>query len=139
MWHIEQAEKHHLREILEINLVIDYENPDDFVEYCLEKGYVAVYIEDDTVKAFSLYQLIWGNTLMLTLVKVLPECQGNWIGTSLIADFEEKMVQIWYKKYLSSTEKTNVLSQKFHSKLGFKEIGLLSMPHGEEIFYEKKL
>jgi len=52
---------------------------------------VSVYIEENKVKAFSLYQAIWGNTLFLALVKVLPEFLGNGIGTSLIENFEKKM------------------------------------------------
>lgn len=139
MPNIKPAQKHHLDEILEINKIIDYGNPKEFIEESIDLWRVEVYIKGDRVVAFSLYQSIWWNTLFLALVKVLPNYQWNGIGVSMVRSFEDKMKEEWYKEYMSSTEKINILSQNFHDKLWFTKIGNLDMPHGEEIFYIKKL
>lgn len=133
------AQDIHLSEILIINKIYNYGNPDDFIFQHIQLGQVLVAMKDKKVVGFLLYQYIWWNTLFLALVKVLPEYQNIWIGTSLIQKFEMDAKNKWNMNYISSTELTNANSQKFHEKLWFQQIGLLDMPHWEEIFYTKDL
>lgn len=135
-----QATLEHLPGILEINKIIDYGNPEFFMIESIEAKRVSVCMsEDKQIVWYSLYQEIWGNTLLLALVKVLPDFQWNKIGTKLIHYFEEQAKARWHSKYLSSTELSNILSQKFHKKLWFEPIGELGMTHGKELFYKKEL
>ena len=113
MWNIKLAQRHYLQEIITLNKIDDYGNPDSFIEECILSERVEVVLKDKKVVAFSLYQIIWGNTVFLALVKVHPDYQWNWIGTSLVKSFEDKMRSEWHTSYLSSTEKINILSQNF--------------------------
>lgn len=134
-----QAQEQHLEEILQINKVYDYGNPNIFIEESILKWKVLIALVWDKVVGFLLYQYIWWNTLFLALVKVLPYYQWQWIGSELISSFEESGKQRGDKKYLSSTEEKNIQSQKFHQKLWFKKIGTLDMPHGREVFFIKEI
>lgn len=133
------AQEQHLREILQINKVYDYGNPDIFIQESISRWEVLIATTWENVVGFLLYQYIWGNTLFLALVKVLPDYQWQWIGGELISSFEESGKQRGDKKYLSSTEEINTPSQEFHKKLWFKEIGTLDMPHGREVFFIKEI
>lgn len=129
----------HLPAILEINQIINYENPEAFMRESIGSWRVKVFLEQDAVLGYSLYQTIWGNTPFLALVKVFPEHQGKGVGTQLVHEFEKNIKSQWFSSYISSTETSNILSQQFHKKLWFQEIGVLKMEHGDEIFYMKDL
>lgn len=133
-----QAQKEHLQEIININNFVNYWNPDSFIEESIHNWYVQIVIQDKKVLGFSLYQIMWGNTVFLALLKVHPEYQWKGIWTKLIDEFENT-IRNKYSSYCSSTEEKNILSQKFHDKLWLQKIGILDMPHGKEVFYRKEL
>ncbi len=130
-----------LSAILNINTTFDesheYSHSEDFMLEQLHAGRIFVCKIDWEVVWYLLYQVLWGNTPLLSLIKVLPNYQWKWIGTSLLTYFEKELRSRWHNLYISSTEKTNILSQKFHEKNNLKKIGSLDMNHGNEIFYSK--
>lgn len=111
------ASTHHLEEIIEVNKFIDYGNPDCYIHDSIKNGLVFVAIDDGKVIGFSLYQVVWGNTPLLALVKVHPNYQGKGIGTKLVEATEKKLKKEGFHSYTSSTEEKNSYSQKFHNKL----------------------
>lgn len=136
---VRQANVEDAIDILEINKMIDYGNPEEFIResIILEKVYVCIL--EEKIVGFLLYQKIWGNTIFLSLIKILPRYQRQWLWSKLLAIFESNIKESWYVEYVSSTEKRNKLSQKFHEKHNFKIIWDLNMSHGNELFYMKKI
>ncbi len=123
-----------------INDEIAYPNPSEFMAESIDKGriYVAA-TEQGSVVGYGLFQFLWGDTPLLSLLKVLPDHQGNGIGTQLLTAIENDLAGRGHKSLFSSTDKTNELSQRFHSKHGFEKIGELDMDHGIEWFLKKEL
>lgn len=103
-----------------------------------ERLYVAE-TENGEVAGFGMFHIIWGDTAMLALLKVDPDHQGQGVGSQILKAVQDDVASRGYENLLSSTEKINELSQKFHAKSGFEEIGELDMPHGVEYFYKKQL
>lgn len=136
---ITQATSEHLDWIFILNSLIDYGNPECFIQNNVENWCVFVALRDEEVVGFSLYQTLWGNTVFLSLLKVHPDFQKQWIWTQLINRVLQKIQSDGFNSCLSSTERKNILSQKFHNKLWFYQIGELEMPHWAEIFYRKDL
>lgn len=87
--------------------------------------------------AFLVYEVIWGNTAFLALLKVLPAYQRKSIGKSMIAELEKRLIELGFKSYVTSSETTNPNTKRFFPDLGFTQIGELQMHHGGEIFYLK--
>jgi ribosomal protein S18 acetylase RimI-like enzyme len=89
--------------------------------------------------AYLLYQVIWGNTAFLSLLKVLPDYQRKGVGKRMVKLLEERLVTLGFTSYVTSSETTNQNTKQFFPDLGFTNIGELNMNHGGEIFYLKKL
>lgn len=89
--------------------------------------------------AYLLYEVIWGNTAFLSLLKVLAEYQRKGIGTAMIKLLEERLLSQGFKSYVTSSEMVNQNTKHFFPALEFAPIGELQMQHGSEIFYLKKL
>ena len=117
-----------LADLDSINKIVAYSNPSEFMEEAIDKGCIFVAAKDeDSVVGYGLIQFLWGDTPLLSLLKVLPEYQGTGIGTQLLAAVETKLSGEGHKSLFSSTDKTNELSQRFHAKHGFEKIGELDM------------
>ena len=129
----------HLSEIIELNKIVDYENPDSFMKESVDLWRVLVGIEDNRVVWFLLYQELWGNTILLALIKVHSDFYGQGIGSQLLQDFEILLQNKWIKSYISSTMPDNIWAQRFHTKRWFTHIWDLQMYHGNEMFYRKEL
>lgn len=136
---IRKAELKDLQDIIVLNVIDDYGNPDIFIQDSIKNWLVWVAIVDDTIVAFSLYQIIWWNTAFHALVKVHPDYQWQGIGTALTITTENKLKKEWFNSLTSSTEESNTLARKFHEKLNYMEIWILDLPHGKEVFYRKDL
>lgn len=133
------AAHEHLSEIIELNKIVDYENPDSFMKESVDLWRVLVAIKDNSVVWFLLYQELWGNTIFLALIKVHSDFYGQGIGSQLLQDFEILLQNKWIKSYISSTMPENEWAQRFHLQKEFKHIWDLQMYHGSEIFYRKEL
>lgn len=125
--------------VIELNKIVDYGNPDDFMKKSILQERVYVYIDETRIVGFLLFQYIWGNTPFVSLVKVHPDFQYKWVGSKLVWKFESVIINNWYKYYYSSTWEDNTWSQTFHDKLWFQKIWELNMKFGKEIFYKKAL
>jgi len=115
-------------------------NPSSFFEECLQnKAALLAYNKKKELLGFLLFQIFWGNTPFLALLKVIPNAQGKGVGSALLNSFEKEMQQQKFSFYMSSTEESNDEGISFHQKKGFCESGRLNMPHGKEIFFQKQL
>jgi len=56
---IRKAELSDMERIIEINNIVDYGQPDEFIKKCISNDGVLVAIKNDTIVAFLLYQNIW--------------------------------------------------------------------------------
>lgn len=128
-----------LQDIVSINNIVDYGQPDNFMKKCIIDETVLVYIDKWKIIAFLLYQNIWGNTILLALLKVHSDYYSQWIGTELLGYFENMLSDQWIHTYTSSTMSDNTWAQRFHNKNNFIEIGSLDMHYWSEVFYKKDL
>lgn len=128
-----------LKEIIRLNKIVDYWNPDSYIRESIQSWNVFVICDDDTILGFLLYQEIWGNTTFLTLIKILPNYYNRWLGTQLLSYFENILLSRGISSYVSSTTSDNDWAQNFHLKNGFQNIWTLNMNHGWEVFYRKEL
>ena len=117
----------------------EYDHPRSFIKESIEHKRILVSKKNDQITGYLLYQILWGNTPFLALIKILPDFQAQGLGSDLIKNFEIKIKADGFKKYISSTEKSNKAAQAFHMKNNFKNIGHLNMIYGEELFYSKKI
>lgn len=122
-----------------LNKIIDYHQPEAFMHEHIKLERVLVVELEDQVIGYALWQVIWGNTPLLALVKVFPKYQKKGAGSALITEFEARIKRDGFKNYMSSTMTNNELGQSFHVKKGFAPIGTLHMHYGDEIFYRKDL
>ncbi len=122
-----------------LNKIIDYGQPDHFMHEQIQLGHVLVAESENRILGYALWQVMWGNTPLLALVKVFPEFQRQGIGSALICEFETILKADGFKNYMSSTMADNNDGQVFHDKKNFQNIGLLNMHYGDEIFYKKDL
>lgn len=136
---IRKANKLDLKNILVINKIFDYWNPDTFIELSINLWQVYVCEIDDKIVWFLLYQILWWNTPFLSLIKIMNEYQWKWYWSKLLEELEIELNDIWYNSYICSTELVNNLSQKFITANNFKKIGALKMNHWEEFFYIKEI
>ncbi len=88
---------------------------------------------------YLVYEVIWGNTAFLSLLKIHPRFQQRGIGKKLVSLLEKRLTECGYKSYVTSTELINPYTKNFFPSLGFSHIGELSMQHGVEVFYLKRL
>ncbi len=122
-----------------LNKVIDYGQPEAFMKEQIHLERVIVAETDNEILGYALWQIMWGNTPLLALVKVFPEHQQKGAGSALIDEFEKRIAGEGFKNYMSSTMADNSLGKTFHTKQGFSDIGMLNMHYGDEIFYKKDL
>ncbi len=138
---IRPADSGDLSDIQNINTVIGwpYEHHDDFYLECIGHDQCFVAESDDEVVGYFCYQMLWGNTAFLSLVKVLPDHQRQGIGTALMTYAEDMLRERGEEYYLSSSEVVNTAGQSWHSKNHYESVGTLDLPWGQETFYKKML
>lgn len=116
-----------------------YSHDDSFFKEGITAERVLVAFHGQDVAGYLIYQILWGNTPFLALVRVLPEFRGKGLGTQLLSLCEEKLKKEGYEALISSSEKSNPEGNAFHTKMGFTSIGTLQMIYGGEVFYKKHL
>ena len=136
---IRKADINDINQIITLNKIVDYDNPDNFFEESIQLGRVLVASDNGRILWFLLYQELWGNTTILSLIKIHSDYYQKGIGTKLLNEFESILRDNWRKSYISSTMLNNIWAQTFHDKSGFVSIGELRMNCGDEKFYKKNL
>ena len=126
-----------LKEIITLNKIVDYHQPDEFMKESIQAWRIFVYKNQEKIIGFLLYQVLWGNTILLSLLKVHNDYYQQWIGTKLLHHFEEYLKQQEIKSFMSSTMPDNIWAQTFHEKKWFQYVWTLEMHYGNEIFYRK--
>lgn len=124
---------------LEGNSGTPWVHPQVYFEEALRYKRLLLAMEGDTAVAYLVYEIIWGNTPFLSLLKVLPDHQRKGIGKLAVKQLEKHLVSLNFKSYVTSSETINEKTKQFFPSLGFERIGELQMQHGGEIFYLKKL
>jgi len=136
---IRKADISELDEIIALNKIVDYSQSDSFMKESVELWRVYVAVIEGEIVSFLLYQEVWGNTILLALLKVHSDFYSQWIGTKMIQFFEDVLRSRWVQTYTSSTMHDNPGAQRFHERNWFKDIWALDMHYGSEIFYRKDL
>lgn len=117
----------------------NYSHTDQFFEQGIEGGMVLVAYFENKPAGYLIYQVLWGNTPFVALLRIMPEFRGEGLGRKLIEISEQKLKGEGYEGFISSSETINDGGKAFHDKMGFVEIGKLQMIHGEEVFYKKMI
>lgn len=136
---IRKAKLEELGAIITLNKIVDYWQPDNFIKESIELWRVFVAIIEWDIVAFLLYQNIWGNTILLALLKVHSDFYSQGIGSNMLKYFESMLLGKWVTTYMSSTMLDNPRAQNFHIKNDFTDIWVLDMHYGKERFYKKNL
>lgn len=133
------ATSKHLKDCVAINTEFqnEYSHPHWFLQESIEHKRVLGAEKDEKIVGYLLYQILWGNTPFLALIKVTRAFQKKGIGESLEKALLEKLKTEGYHKIISSTETINNAGRLFHEKNHFIPLGELKMIYGNEIFYEK--
>jgi ribosomal protein S18 acetylase RimI-like enzyme len=128
-----------LVDILEFNKSFAHEYKHDlsFFDEGIISQRVFVARKDSQLAGYLIWQVIWGNTPFLALIRVAPPFRGKGLGTSLLKLCEKKLKAGGYKALVSSSEASNQEGRDFHRKKGFREIGIVEMGYGPEVFYRK--
>lgn len=117
----------------------EYSHTKSFFEEGIVAKRLAIAFCDSKPAGYVIYQVLWGNTPFVALLRVLSVFQGKGLGKMLMEMVEEKMRSEGYAALISSSEEVNDGGKAFHEKMGFERIGTLDMIFGEEIFFKKKL
>jgi len=137
------AHKKDLASILKIDAEFsnehEYKNPKIFYLESIGSGRLFVASTHEKIIGFLVFQILWGNTPFLALLKVSKSHQRKGVGSELIKKLEQVLRKQGFNNYISSTETINTVSQKFHTTNGFLPIGKLEMIYGSEQFYKKVL
>lgn len=138
---VELARESDVASILEINksFFTEYSHDESFFREGVAAARVFIARSDDVSAGYLIYQVWWGNTPFLALLRVLPEFRGKGIGRTLLTLCEEKLKKEGYAALISSSENINLDGNAFHRTMGFEPIGTLRMIYGEENFYRKNL
>ena len=128
-----------IENIILLNKLDDYENPDLYIHEAILKWLVQLAVLNKIIVWFTLIELVWWNTPLLALIKIHPNFQRKWIGKRLILSSENILKEKWFNVYCSSTIRENNSARKFHDALRFKEVWILNLPHWQEIFYIKDI
>lgn len=110
-------------------------HPESFVARKILQNQTFVAFNEENPVGFLFFEILWGNTPYLELLKIKEEYRRQGIGFKLLESCISELKNLGFKFLNSSTETINDLGKGFHQKYGFKEIGKLQMQHGEEIFF----
>jgi ribosomal protein S18 acetylase RimI-like enzyme len=135
------AKLEQLADVCDLEMHTDprWPHPPSFFAECIERQRVLIARDGDKLVGYLLYQVIWGNTAFVSLLRVLPSHQRRGIGKGLIRRLERRLLESGFNSYVTSSESINPNTKKFFPDLGFVAIGELQMNHGGEMFYLKRL
>ena len=130
-----------LEPILKVNEFFsnEYSHSEAFFKEGITSGRVLIARNGDRVVGYLIYEILWGNTPFLALLKIAPDFQGKGVGKKLLSTLEGKLRKDGYRALISSSEAVNQAGNEFHIKSGFQNIGTLEMIFGKEVFYKKEL
>ena len=117
----------------------EYSHVDSFFEQGIDGHRVFVAYKDGKPAGYLIWQLLWGNTPFLALLRIIPECRGEGLGSELVEMLCYELKEVGFKALISSSEAVNEGGKKFHEKMGFEQIGELDMIFGKEVFYKRTL
>ena len=128
--------------ILKVNAFFTnpYSHTEEFFREGISFGHVLVACTpSNDVIGYAIYEVLWGNTPFLSLVRVIPSEQGRGVGRTIMAALEKRLKDQKYPALISSSEESNASGSAYHEKMGFRSIGTLEMIYGREVFYRKDL
>src|ERR1700739_3371289 len=125
---ISQAEQSDLDSILAINQHFSYlySHEESYLQQQIAAGRVFLARSGEQVVGYLIYELIWGNTPFLALIRVLPEFQRKGIGSALFKELERALKQSGFKALVGSST-AGEIGNEFQVKMGFKKIGTLPL------------
>ena len=111
------------------------------LEAIAEAKVVLAEAEEQGVVGYVRWEHFWDCIPLCLTVLVKPEHRRRGVGRRLYQHIEAAFRQRGCTFWLSSTEETNQVSQRFHESLGFRRIGALAELGQDvpEVFYRKDL
>ncbi len=118
---------------------LDEHMSESLFESKIRAGECYVALKDEAPAGILRYNLFWDNTPFCNLLFVDEPYQKSGIGTELMRFWEEDMHSRGYDTVLTSTQ-SDEDAQHFYRKLGYKDIGALTIDDGAaELFFVKRL
>ena len=117
----------------------EYSHSPKYFNEAISSQKLLVALIENKVVGYLTYQLIWGNTPFLELMRVTLSQQNKGIGSELLRKLEIILKKSGYKVLISSSEEVNEVGNAWHQKKRFEPIGQLKMIYGVEIFYKKEI
>jgi ribosomal protein S18 acetylase RimI-like enzyme len=118
---------------------VTWPHPREYFAESIRTGRTLVARREGSIIGYLVYEVLWGNTPFLSLLKVHSQSQRIGVGTRLVGLLENRLRDAGFRSCITSSESTNPNTKEFFPKLGFNHIGELSMHHGGEMFYLKIL
>lgn len=117
---------------------LDKHMPESLFECKIRDRECYIALKDEVPAGILRYNLFWDNTPFCNLLFIDEPYQRNGIGTELMRFWEEDMFSRGYDAVLTSTQ-SDEDAQHFYRKLGYKDIGALTIEDGAaELFFLKR-
>lgn len=110
-----------------------------YIEARLRDERVFLAKNGDNPLGFLIYDIWWGNCPFIELIKVKADDQRSGIGKSLLNEAITEIKAQSFKNLISSSEVINDMGLNFHKSFGFRDLGILDLPHGKEKFFKINL
>lgn len=125
-----------------IDKEMSFETYPEVLKKSVEQGRILLAIQEDKAVGYLRYGYLWEKKLpYIQVIRVLESYRKKGIGRKLVELLENILRKKGIFQLLSSTDKNNFNSQKFHHALGFKDCGELSININDEVevFFKKRL
>lgn len=115
----------------------DHEHGSVFFDEAIKGKRLLVAYSKNRPAGYLVYQVLWGNTPFLSLLRIMPKFQGQGLARQMLSILEEKLKSEGFEILLSSSEAGNESSHTFHEKMNFQSAGSLQISYEQEDFFIK--
>jgi ribosomal protein S18 acetylase RimI-like enzyme len=120
---IKEASIDYLDELSELEKHINFKK----LKEKIESKEMLMIMSENRIIGWIRFSFFWDEHPFINMLYIIEEYRGRGYGTRLVAYWEEKMKQLGYVTYMTSTQ-SNEDAQHFYRKLGYKDIGGFIMP-----------
>ncbi len=111
----------------------------NFINSRLQSEHAFIALDGKNPVGFLLYDIWWGDTPFIDLLKVKKDYLRHGIGSTLIKKSTGIIKSMGFEKLISSSQVNNNMGKSFHLKMGFSKLNILDLPMGKEQYFSLDL